>query len=55
MQTRFFFCNVPLGDTPAFTASIWLLYYILGNDGHVRSHDGRQPAAAKSSSYSVRM
>ena len=40
-----FLVYVPLGRTAAITASI-CLYYIVGNYGHARSHDGRQLAAA---------
>ena len=38
--------NVPLGKY-CHTASNCLHIYILGTYGHVRSHSGRQPAAAK--------
>lgn len=38
---------VPLGSTVEFTASICLLYYMLGDYGHAQSEGARQPAASK--------
>ena len=49
VHTRFVFYGTPWQYCVAFTASICL--YILGNYGHARSQDGRQPAAAKPPLY----